>query len=108
MSGKVGDVQQTKWYTQKVTFYDDHYLYQASELQPMLSTNKVVRAEGSFCYRDYVCQDCSKDHKPHHAISCYTLLHQASRGKGRNSLRKRRDILVSTRDLQRFFFIILP
>ena len=36
MSGKVGDVQQTKWYTQKVPFYDDHYVYQASELQPVI------------------------------------------------------------------------
>ena len=40
-------------------------------------------------------------------ISCYTLLHQAARGKGKNSLRKRRDILVSDRDQQRFFVIIV-
>ena len=24
--------QQTKWYIQKVPFYDEHYLYQTSEL----------------------------------------------------------------------------
>ena len=37
-----------------------------------------------------------------------TLLHQASRGEGNNSLRQRRDALVSDRDRQRFCFIILP
>ena len=61
----------------------------------------------------YVCNRfntsfCTKDHKTHQAISCYTLLRQDSRSEGNNSLRKRRDILVSDRDLQRFFFIILP
>ena len=50
---------------------------------------------------------CTKDHKTHLAISCYTLLHQATRGEGKNSLRKRRDILVSDHDQQRFFIIII-
>ena len=59
----------------------------------------------------YVCNrfntSCTKDHKTHWAISCYTLLHQAARGEGKSSLRKRRDILVSDRDEQRFFIIII-
>ena len=40
-------------------------------------------------------------------ITHYTLLHQATRGERRNSLRERRDILVSVCDSQRFFYIIL-
>ena len=32
------------------------YVYHASELYPILSTNKVAHAEDTFCYRDYVCQ----------------------------------------------------
>ena len=61
----------------------------------------------------YVCNRfntsfCTKDHETHKAISCYTLLHQATRGEGKNSLKKRRDIFVFDRDPQRFFFIILP
>ena len=48
---------------------------------------------------------CTKDHKTHLAISCYTLLRQVARGEGKNSLRKLRDILVSDRDQQRFFII---
>ena len=49
----------------------------------------------------------TKDHKTHLAISCYTLLYQAARGEGKKSLRKRRDILVSDRDQQWFFIIII-
>ena len=56
----------------------------------------------TFCTKEH------RTHRTHQAISCYTLLHQASRGEGKNILRKRTDILVSDRDLQRFFFIILP
>ena len=60
----------------------------------------------------YVCNRfntsfCTKDHKTHLAISCYILLHQAARGEGKNSLRKLRDILVSDRDRQRFFIVII-
>ena len=29
---KSGDIQQTKWYMQKVSFYKEDYVYQASEL----------------------------------------------------------------------------
>ena len=60
----------------------------------------------------YVCNRfnnsfCTKDHKTHlTTISCYTLLHQA-KGEGKNSLRKRRDILVSDCDQERFFIIII-
>ena len=58
----------------------------------------------------YVCKSfntfCTKDHKTHLAISCYTLQYQAARGEGKNSWRKCRDILVSDRDQQRFFIII--
>ena len=61
----------------------------------------------------YVCNRfntffCFKDHKTYQAISCYTLLHQATRGEGKNSSRKRGDFLVSYRDAQTFHFIILP
>ena len=42
------------------------------------------------------------------AITCYTLLHQATRGEGKTGLRKSRDILVFDRDPQRVCFIILP
>ena len=45
---------------------------------------------------------CTKDLKTHQAISCYTRLHQAIRGEGRNSLRECRNILVSDHDPQRF------
>ena len=59
----------------------------------------------------YVCNRfnifCTKDHKTRLAISCYTLLHQAARDEGKNSLRKRRDILVFDRNQQRFFIIII-
>ena len=59
----------------------------------------------------YVCNrfnpsSCTKDHKTHLAISCYTLLHQAATGEGKNSVRKRRDNLVSDREEQ-FFIIII-
>ena len=47
---------------------------------------------------------CTKDHRIHRTISCFTLLNQASRGEGKYSLRKRRDILVSDRDPQRSFY----
>ena len=50
---------------------------------------------------------CTKDHKTHLAISCYTLLHQAATGEGKNSVRKRRGILVSDREEQQFFIIII-
>ena len=36
-------------------------------------------------------------------ITCYTLLHQVTRGEGKNSLREPKDILVSDRDPQRYF-----
>ena len=58
----------------------------------------------------YVCKRfntfCTKGHKTHLAISCYTLQYQAARGEGKNSWRKRTGILVSDRDQQRFFIII--
>ena len=55
MSAKVGRSANKMAYA-KVTFFDGDYVYQASELQPMLSTNKEVYAEDTFCYRDYVSQ----------------------------------------------------
>ena len=60
----------------------------------------------------YVCNSfntsfCITDHKTHLVISCYTLLHQAARGEGKNSIRKPRYILVSDRDQQRFFIVII-
>ena len=87
----------------------------------MLSTNKMVHAKDTIGYKGYVYQVskcllrirfntsfCAKYHKKHQAIFCYTLLHQSSRGERKNSLRKRRDISVSDRELQRFFFTKLP
>ena len=53
-------------------------------------------------------KDCIARLQVYFAITCYTLLHQATRGKGKTTLRKSRDILVFDRDLQRVFFIILP
>ena len=35
-------------------------------------------------------------------------MHQAARSERKNNLSERRDILVSDRDPQQFFFIILP
>ena len=40
----------------KGTFYYEDFVDQASELQPMLSTNKVAHAGDSFSYRVYMCQ----------------------------------------------------
>ena len=54
------DVQQ--WYMQKVLFYYEDFVYQASELQPMLSANKMVHAENTFCYWDYMCQVSKLQH----------------------------------------------
>ena len=73
---KRGDVQQTKWYMQKLLFYYEDFAYQASELKPMLSINKVVH-EGwyvpSVKTTTYICNRfntfCTKDHKTHLAIS---------------------------------------
>ena len=39
---------------QKVPFYDEDYVYQASEIWPILSINKAVYVENTFCYKDYV------------------------------------------------------
>ena len=56
MSGKVGTGHSgNKMVYAKGTFYDDDFVYQASEIHPMLSTDKVVHGEDTFCYRDYVC-----------------------------------------------------
>ena len=40
----------------KVPFYDEDYVYQASELQPILSINKALYVENNFFYKDYVYQ----------------------------------------------------
>ena len=47
---------------QKVPFYDEDYVYQASELQPILPINKAVYIENTFCYKDYVCQVSKLEH----------------------------------------------
>ena len=87
----------------------------------MLSTNEVVHAEDTICYRDYMCQVSKLQHMyvvglmllsvlkitKHTRLYAATLQHQAARGEGKDSLRKRRDILVSDRDQQRFFIIII-
>ena len=41
---------------QIIPFYDEDDVYQASELQHMLSINKAVYVEDTSCYKDYVCQ----------------------------------------------------
>ena len=90
----------------------------------MLLTKKVEHAEDTFCYRDYVSEMSKLKHiyvtglillsvlktTKHTKLypTSYTLLHQASRGEGKNCLRKRKDILVSDCDLEQCFFIILP
>ena len=55
----------------------------------------------TFCFEVAALQVCF-------TITCYTLLHQAAMGKGKNRLRKGSDIFVSDRDPQQFFIIILP
>ena len=46
----------------KILFYYEDFVYQTSELKPILSTNKVVHAEDTFCYRDYMCQVSQLQH----------------------------------------------
>ena len=41
---------------QRVPFYDEDYIYQASKIKPMLSTNIAIYVEDTFCCRDYVFQ----------------------------------------------------
>ena len=93
------------------------FVDQASELQPMLSTNKVAHAGDSFSYRVYMCQVTKLPHM--YVIGLiilsvikttkHTRLYPAThhRGEGKNGLKKRRDFLVSDRDQQRFFIIII-
>ena len=59
---KSGKVQQAKWFMQKIHFYDEDHVHQASELEPMLSRNRVVHAENTFSYQDYVCQVSKLQH----------------------------------------------
>ena len=54
--------QQTKWYIQKVPCYDQGYLYQVLKLYPILSINKAINVEVTFCYRDHVCQVSKLQH----------------------------------------------
>ena len=80
-------------------------------------TQKIPSVTGIICGKsqnyNIVCNRfnssfCTKDHKTHlTTISCYIVLHQAAMGEGKNSLRKRRDILVSDFDQERFFIIII-
>ena len=92
--------QQTKWYMQKVPFYDKDYVYQ----QQGGICRRYLLLQGlcvpSVKTKTYVCNRFNtyfhtKNHKRHQAISFYTLLHQATRGEVKNSLRDRRDIFVS-------------
>ena len=48
--------QKTKWYMQRVPFYGEDYIYQASKIKAMLSTNIAIYVEDTFCCRDYVFQ----------------------------------------------------
>ena len=53
---KSGDVQQTKWYMQKVPFYDEDYVYPASRA----ITYVINKQSGT--YREYVCQVSKLQH----------------------------------------------
>ena len=59
MSGRVG-IQQ--WCMQKVFFHYEDFVYQASELQPILSTKQTCRRYMSFCHRIYMCQVSKLQH----------------------------------------------
>ena len=111
---KSGNVQQTKWYMQKMRFvmrivciklqsYSLCYRQTKCYMQKIPCVKTIIyvcnRFSTSFCF---------KDQKTYQAISFYTLLHQATRGEGKNSLRKPGDFLVCHRDAQIFYFIILP
>ena len=122
---KSEDVQQAKWYTQKVLllwgFCIPSFRAVAHAIDKQSGTcRRYLPLQGLYVASvkttTYVCNRfdtsfCTKDHKTQLAISCNILLHQAARGEGKNSLRKRRDILVSDRDQQRsqssFFIIII-
>ena len=104
------DVRKQKWYMQKLPFYDEDYRYQK---QGGICRRYLLLQGLCLSSIKYVCSRFNtsfhtKDHETHQVISFCTLLHQATRGDVKNSLRKRRDIFVSDRDLQVFFFIILP
>ena len=80
----------------------------------MLSTNKVVHAEDAFCYRDYMCQVSKLQHmyviglivlsvlKTTKHTWLYPATHYCTGLQGMRS-----DVLVSDRDQQRFFIIII-
>ena len=94
---------------QKVPFYAEDYRCQKQggicrrylKLQGLcLSSVKYVCSRINTSFH-------TKDHETHQVIYVYTLLHQATRGDVKNSLRKPRYFFVSDRDLQVFFFIIL-
>ena len=57
-----GNVSKKKCYIQRVHFYDEYYLYQASKLKPMLSINKAIYVEYNLCYRNYACQVSKLQH----------------------------------------------
>ena len=85
--------RQTKWYRQKI---------------PSVTGIMCAKCQTTtFVCNRFNTSFCTKDHKIHQAIPCYTLLHQTARGEGKNSLRKHKDILVSDYDQQRFFIIII-
>ena len=101
---------------QKVPFYGEDYVCQASELIAYVmdkqsgTCRRYLLLQGlcvpSVKTTTYACNRfntsfCTKDHRTQEATFCYTLLHQATRVEEKNSLRERRDLLVSDRDPQR-------
>ena len=50
------DVQQ--WYMQKVLFYYEDFVYQATELQAMLSTNRVHAEDTCPSVTGFICAKC--------------------------------------------------
>ena len=100
----------TKWYMQKVPFFDEDYIYQQQGgiCRRYILLQGLCVSNTKFVCNRFNTSFHTKDHKTHQAISVSTLLHQVTRGVVKNSLRERRDIFIFDLYLQGFFFIILP
>ena len=117
---------QEKWESSasKMVYAEDTFLWWGSCTSSFRVRANVIEKQSGTCRKylllpglcvssfeitTYLCNRfntsfCTKNHKIHQAIFCFTLQHQGSRGEGKYGLRKRRNILVSDCDLQRFFF----
>ena len=102
---KSGDVQQTKWYMQKLlvllwgfcipSFRVIAYVIDKQSgtcrRYPLLQWLYVPSVKTTTCVCNSFNNFCNTDHTTHLVTSCYTLLHQAAKGEEKNSLRKRRE-----------------